>query len=205
MKTSGRMVYRASLAMALLGLALNLHAASGLPAGKPYRTDRDKSEAELIQDLAPTNSDRVIVDALEQLERLHDSDTNVTGSIPAMVNLLTDDRSSVRRKAARILGVIHAPLSEAQIRLVCRQLHAATPAEIQSGLKALRDLQATSTVPDVLPLLQDTHPGIVRDACRTLAVLADKSVVPDLQPLLNDPYKGVVKDANDAIFALNAK
>jgi HEAT repeat protein len=205
MKTLDRMVYGAALGITLLGVALNLQATPAASPGTPYKTDKDKAEAELIQDLAPTNSDRVITDAMTQLERMHNHDANVTNSIPALVNLLTDNRSPVRRKAARVLGVFHAPLSETEIRLVCRQLQATDWGEVQSGVKALRDLHATSAVPDLLPLLQHSNSSVVRDTCRALAVLGDKSVIPSIEPLLKSSKASVVKDAQAAITTLKAK
>lgn len=186
------------LAALMLGVALSAHAV-------PMKTDKDKTEAELVQDLAPANTDRVITDAMSQLERMHRQDPSWTNSIPALKNLLTDERSPVRRKAARILGIFHASLTDAEIKLVCRQLTASDWGEVQSGVKALRDLHATSAVPDLLPLLHHSNSSVVRDTCRTLAVIGDKSVIPSIEPLLKDPKSSVVKDAQDAIATLKAK
>ena len=73
------------------------------------------------------------------------------------------------------------------------------------ALKALRGLKAESTVPKIVPLLQNPDQNIKRDACRTLAVIGGKDNVKDIEPLLKDPDKAVVEDAQKAIAALNIK
>ena len=198
MKTLGRLVFGAAFGALMLGMVANLPA-------EPMKTGRTGSEADLIADLAPANSDRVITDAMTELERRHNHDPGITNCIPVLKNLLTDERSSVRRKAARVLGVFHAPMTDDDIKLVCRQLHAADWGEVQSGVKALRDLHATSAVPELVPLLQHSNSSVVRDTCRTLAVVGDKSVIPAIEPLLKNPKTSVVKDAQDAINILKAK
>jgi HEAT repeat protein len=163
------------------------------------------TEDEFIKDLAASNSARVITDAMTRLERMHIKDASRTNAIPALKSLLTDNRSAVRRKAARILGIFHAQMSDAEIKQVCAQLKADDWGEVQSGLKALRDLNAPAAVPDILPCLKHSNPNVVRDACRTLAVLGDKSVIPAIAPLLASPNPKVKKDAQDAIERLKAK
>jgi HEAT repeats len=162
-------------------------------------------ETKLIQDLSATNSDAIITDAMSELERRYHKDPSQTNAIPALKALLTDKRSPVRRKAARILGIFHAQLNDAEIKEVCAQLHASDWGEIQSGLKALRDLNTPQAVPDILPLLKYPNQFVVRDACRTLAVIADKSVISSIEPLLQNPNKAVVKDARKAINTLKNK
>jgi HEAT repeat protein len=185
------------LMVAVLGLFV-FATVSPLPAAA-------RTEDELIKDLAASNSDRVITDAMTRLERMHNHDASRTNAIPALKSLLTDNRSAVRRKAARILGLFHAQLSDAEIKEVCAQLKADDWGEVQSGLRALRDLNATAAVPDILPCLHHFNPNVVRDACRTLAVLGDKSVIPAIEPLLASPNPKIRKDAQDAIERLKAK
>jgi hypothetical protein len=201
-----RYIYKRSflrvLLLALLAISSPLRAGSRDGASHSIPA---KTEPQLIQDLAPANPTDVIVDALGLLEDMHKKNANCTNSIPAMKMLLPDTREPVRRKAARVLGVFHAPMDDADIKLVCAQLKASDWREVQSGLKALRDLQTTSTIPDILPCLKHFNPFVVRDACRTLAVLGTKDVIPSIEPLLNNPDEAVRKDAQDAINKLRAK
>jgi HEAT repeat protein len=118
---------------------------------------------------------------------------------------LSDNRSVVRRKAARILGIFHAQLTGAELNQVCAQLKAADWGEVLAALRALRDLNASAAVPDVLPCLKHFNPNVVRDACRTLAVIGDRSVIPSIEPLLTSPNSKIRKDAQDAIEKLKAK
>jgi HEAT repeat protein len=160
-----------------------------------------KTEDEVLADLSSTNA-KVTVGALQVLEKQFP--TSAPG-IAKTKSLVTDERATVREKAARVLGALHADVSDADLQNICKLLDGSSQTEITEGLKALRGLKAQSTVPKILPLLKNTDPYVKRDACRTLAVLADKSVIPSIQPLLQDADPRVVKDANDAIFALNAK
>ena len=162
-----------------------------------------ETQAQLIQQLSATNSTDVITDAMSELERRNDHGDSQTNAIPALKLLLPDDRSPVRRKAARLLGIFHAQLTDAEIQEVCRQLHSSWR-EADSALKALRDLDARPAVPEVIPMLRHSNVYVVRDACRTLAVIGDKSVIPSIEPLLQSPNKSVVKDAQKAIDELNA-
>jgi len=162
---------------------------------------KDKSEDELIQDLASPSAGKVI-DALEDLEKHYPTSTNAFSS---MKKLLADPRVKVRRKAARVLGSLHAEVDPADIQTICALLKSPDADEVTDGLKALRGLNAPSAVPQILPVLKSSTPNLVRDACRTLAVLGDKSVIPSIEPLLKDPNAKVQKDAQDAIFALKAK
>jgi len=185
------------IVVAVVGL-LVLAAASPLPTAL-------RTEESFIKNLAPTNSDRVITDAMTQLERLYHKDASRTNAIPALKNLLADSRPPVRRKAARILGIFHAQLNAAELKQVCSQLKANDWGEVQSGLKALRDLNMPAAVPDILPCLKHFNPNVVRDACRTLAVIGDKSVISAIEPLLASPNPKIKKDAQEAIEQLKAK
>jgi HEAT repeat protein len=173
------------------------------PKATPAPTQEQKEE-QLIKDLASPDADKV-QNALGDLESMYDKKLDVTNSFPVIRSLLGDSREPVRRKAARISGIFHLQLTGAELKLVCAQLKASDWKEVQSGLKALRDLNVPSTVPDILPCLQHPVPGVVRDACRTLAVVANKDVIPSIQPLLNSPDNAVKKDAQDAIAKLQAK
>jgi hypothetical protein len=162
---------------------------------------KDKTEAEFIQDLHSSDEGEVI-GALQGLEKRYPTGTQWQ---PAVKKLLTDSRSKVRVKAARVLGVVHAEVDETDLKNICALLKASDKAEVIGGLKSLRGLKAQSVVPQIVPLLKNSDNNIIRDSCRTLAVLGDKSLLPSIEPLLNHPDKNVQKDASDAIFALKSK
>jgi len=162
---------------------------------------REETEDQLIQDLAATNPGKV-TDALQELQEKFPASTR---AFAAEEKLLTDSRARVRRKAARVLGVLHADVSAADKQAISLLLKSYDANEIMDGLKALRGLKAPECVPDMLPLLKHDNSHVVRDACRTLAVLGTKDTVAALQPLLNSPDPAVKKDAQDAIFILQAK
>ena len=168
--------------------------ASSLPAA-------DKSEADLIKDLESPKT-AVVTRALQQLEKGYPNSTN---GFAAMKKLLRDPRMEVKRKSARVLGVLHAPVSADDITEICRLLKASEPDEIIDGLKSLRGLDAPGAVPEIVLLLKHSHPNVIRDACRTLAVLGRKDVIPSIEPLLSHSRSDVRKDAQDAIFVLRAK
>jgi HEAT repeat protein len=159
-----------------------------------------KSEDELFADLASPKPG-VVVRALQNLEKNYPTDVNAQVKIRA---LLSDQRSPVKRKAARVLGAINADVSDADLKNIATLL-TGNKDEMEDGLKALRGLKAQSTIPQIIPLLQNPDNNIKRDACRTLAVLGDHSLVPTIQPLLNFPDLAVQKDAADAISILKEK
>ena len=189
------------------GIAMNLFCkrllvtAFMMAVALPLLAHDVKSEDELIADMSSPKA-KTVTSALQDMEKQYP--TSVPGIAKAK-SLLTDDRLAVREKAARVLGAIHADVSDADLDNIAKLLDGPGKDEIIEGLKALRGLKAQSTVPKIVPLLKSPEANVKRDACRTLAVLADKSVVPDIQPLLQDPDKAVVKDASDAIFTLNNK
>jgi len=162
---------------------------------------KDKSEDELIADLASPNETKV-TEALLQLEKHYPTSTK---AVPTMKKLLTDSRVKVRRKAARVIGVLHAEVDQQDVKNICALLKSADPQEVMDGLKSLRGLKAPEAVAEILPLLKSPTPNVIRDACRTLAVLGGKDTIPSLEPLLKHPQANVQKDAQDAIFALRAK
>jgi HEAT repeat protein len=161
---------------------------------------KEKTEAELIADLSSPKP-AVVTDALQQIEKKYPTSA---AAIAKTKQLLTDNRSAVRRKAARVLGALHADLTQQEMQNVVALLKA-DPQEQMDGLKALRGLKAQSTIPDIVPLLKSATPNVARDACRTLAVLGNKDVIPSIEPLLSSPNKALAKDAQDAIFALKNK
>ncbi len=123
----------------------------------------------------------------------------------AIKPFLTDSRKPVMRKAARVLGVMNAPVSEADLKNIAVLLKGPDKSEIIDGLKALRGLKAQSTIPEITPLLQNKDKNIIRDSIRTLAVLGDKSLIPTIQPLMDYPDLSVQKDAADALAVLKQK
>lgn len=159
------------------------------------------AEAELIANL-DSPKEKVVYSALQDLEKQYPTSPTAIAKIKT---LLTDPRAVVHEKAARVLGAIHADVSETDLNNIATLLDSPTKDGIIQGLKALRGLKAGSVVPKIIPLLKNPDANVKRDACRTLAVIADKSAIPQIEPLLQDPDKAVVRDANDAIFALKNK
>jgi len=171
-----------------------------LAAGSPVLAN-DKTEDQLIAELASPN-EGTVTDALLKLEKQYPTSTK---AFPTMKQLLKDRREKVRRKAARVLGVLHADVDEENLKDILALTKSSEPREIMDGLIALRGLKAESTVPDIVPFLKHAHPNVIRDACRTLAVLGNKDLIPQIEPLLNHPQAAVKKDAQDAIYKLRQK
>jgi HEAT repeat protein len=160
-----------------------------------------KNETELLSAL-DSPKDKVVVSALQDFEK---SFPNSEAGLAKVKALLTDARPTVHRKAARVLGALHANVSDADLKNIAALLEAKTKEEVMDGLKALRGLKAQSIAPQLVPLLQNADQNIKRDACRTLAVIGDKSQIKDIEPLLQSSEKAVVEDASKAIFALKNK
>jgi HEAT repeat protein len=159
------------------------------------------SEDKLIADLA-SPKEGTVTDALGKIEKLYPTTTK---ALPAMEKLLTDPRKKVVLKDAQVLGIIHANVSEESIKTISMLLDSKEKSEVILGLKSLRGLKAQSTIPKIVPLLQNPDNNIKRDSCRTLAVLGDKSLIPSIKPLLQVPELAVQKDASDAISILEKK
>jgi HEAT repeat protein len=166
-------------------------------AALPLRANA-ATEDQLIRDL-DSWKESVVTSALQKLEKEYPTSTK---AFPAMKKLLTDNRDKVRRKAARVLGVLHADVSDADIKAIATMLKASDPQEVIDALKSLRGLKAAQAVPDILPLLKSNTPNVIRDACRTLAVHGSKDIIPSIEPLLTHPSAAVKADAQDAIFKL---
>jgi HEAT repeat protein len=160
-----------------------------------------KSEDELITDLGSTK-DSAVISALQSVEKYYPTTTK---ALPAMKKLLADPRDKVKRKAARVLGVIHADVDETDIQNICELLKSSDKHVIMDGLISLRGLKAPSAIPQILPLLDNPDANVKRDSMRTLAVLGDSSLIPKIQPLLTYPDLAVQKDAADAISILKEK
>jgi HEAT repeat protein len=160
-----------------------------------------KSEDELVAHLA-SPKDKEVYAALQELEKTYPTDTKI---IPPIEKLLADPRPVVRRKAARVLGVIHADVDSTDIQNICELLKASDKHEIIDGLIALRGLKAQNAIPQILPLLDNPDSNVKRDSMRTLAVLGDSSLIPKIKPLLTYPDLAVQKDAADAISILKEK
>src|ERR1051325_2166244 len=188
MNTMCKRSFVGTLTLALLTLASPLFAA-------------EKTEDQLIAELDSPKADAV-TSAMLKIEKTYPTSTK---AIPKIKTLLTDARQPVRRKAGRVLGALHAEVSEADIKAITAMLKSADSREVMDALISLRGLKAQQTVPEILPLLKSPTPNVVRDACRTLAVLGTKDVIPSIEPLLNNPNAAVKKDAQDAIFALKNK
>ena len=159
------------------------------------------SEDSLIKELDSPNADTV-AKALLALEKQYPTSTK---ALPIMKKLLSDNRQKVNRKAARVLGSLHADVSSDDIKAIATLLKASDPQAIMDGLKSLRGLKAQEAVPEIIPFLQNPTRNVVRDACRALSTLGDKKIIPLLEPLLKHADAAVQKDAADAIHALNTK
>jgi HEAT repeat protein len=160
-----------------------------------------KSEDELITDLGSTK-DSAVISALQNIEKNYPTTTR---ALPAMKKLLADPREKVKRKAARVLGVIHADVNSTDINNICELLKGSDKRVIMDGLISLRGLKAQSAIPQILPLLDNPDANVKRDSMRTLAVLGDSSLIPKIKPLLTYPDLAVEKDAADAISLLKEK
>ncbi len=160
-----------------------------------------KSEDDLIAQ-SGSAKEKEVISALLEMEKLYPTSPKCQAAIKP---LLADSRKPVVRKAARVLGVMNAPVSETDLKNITALLKGTDKYEIIDGLKALRGLKAQSTIPEITPLLKNPDKNVIRDACRTLAVLGDKSLIPTLKPLLEYSDLAVQKDAADAIAILKEK
>jgi HEAT repeat protein len=159
------------------------------------------TEDELIAELSGPNEDKV-ANAMVQLEKRFPTSTK---ALPTIKKLLTDPREKVRRKAVRVLGVLHAEVDAADLKNITAMFKATNPMEVIDALKGLSGLKAESTIPEILPLLQNPTRNVVRDAIRAIASLGNKSHIPAIEPLLKHADPAVKKDAADAIFTLQKK
>ena len=162
---------------------------------------KDKTEDELIAALS-SPKEKTVINAMLEMEKLYPASTRCQDAIKPF---LADNRKPVVRKAARVLGVMNAPVSEADLKNIVALLKGPEKNEIIDGLKALRGLKAQSTIPEILPLLENKDKNVIRDSIRTLAVLGDKSLVPKIEPFMSYPDLAVQKDAADALTILKQK
>jgi len=160
-----------------------------------------KTEEEWIAQLSSTDEGKV-TGALQGLEKEYPDSPTARAKI---ISMLKDPREKVQRKAARVLGAIHAKVDAKVFAEITPLLKSTNKDAVIDGLKALRGLDAASAVPQILPLLSSADENIKRDACRTLAEIASPSVVSKIEPLLNDPNKRVQEDARTAIEKLKLK
>ena len=160
-----------------------------------------KTEEEWISQLSSPDEGKV-TGALQGLEKEYPESPTARAKI---ISMLKDPREKVQRKAARVLGAIHAKVDAKVLADVTPLLKSANKEAVVDGLKALRGLDAASAVPQILPLLASPDENIKRDACRTLAEIGSPSVISKIEPLLNDPNKKVQEDAHDAIARLKMK
>jgi len=160
-----------------------------------------KTEEQLIAELDNPHGSQV-ASAMLALEKQY---PNSTKAFPKIKSLLKDNRPEVRRKAARVLGVLHAEVSSEDLKNIVVLTKSNDPGEAIDGLKALRGLKAQETIPDIKACLNSPTPNVMRDSCRTLAVLGTKNDIPAIEPLLANKNAAVQKDARDAIFELKNK
>jgi HEAT repeat protein len=160
-----------------------------------------KSEDEWIAQLGSPDEGKV-TSALQGLEKNYPESPKARAKI---IEKLTDSREKVRRKAARVLGAIHAQVDRKTLDQMAALLDSKEKDAVVDGLKALRGVNAGPAVPKILPLLKSPDENIKRDACRTLAEVADASAIPKIQPLLDDPNPKVRLDAHEAVARLKEK
>jgi HEAT repeat protein len=160
-----------------------------------------KTEEELIAILASPDEGKV-TGALQDLEKQYPESPTARAKIIAM---LKDPREKVQRKAARVLGALNAKVDAKVLADITPLLKSTNKDTVIDGLKALRGLDAGSTVPQIVPLLASPDENIKRDACRTLAEIGSPAVISKIEPLLNDPNKKVQEDAGAAIAKLKMK
>lgn len=162
---------------------------------------KEKTEDELIADLS-SPKEAVVTSAMLKLEKQFPTSQKAIAEIK---KYLADNRPTVRRKAARVLGAIHADVTSAEIKTICALLKGVEPREVMDGLIALRGLKAAEAMLEILPLLKHSDLKVIGDACRTIAVHGSKGNIADIEPLLKHPNAKVQKEANDAIFILKSK
>jgi HEAT repeat protein len=160
-----------------------------------------KTEEQLIADLDNPNPDKVASTMLA-IEKQYPTSTK---TLPKIKSLLKDNRPKVRRKAARVLGALHAEVDQENLKDIVAIVKSNDPDEAMDGLKALRGLKAADVLPDVKACFENKTPNVVRDALRTTATLGKKSDIPSIEPLLKHLDPKVQKDAQDAIYALQNK
>jgi HEAT repeat protein len=161
----------------------------------------EKTEAAAIAALSDKNGDKAAA-AMQEIEKKFP--TSVEG-IKKIKSMLGDERVKVRRKAARVVGTLHADVTEAELKTIAQMLKGTTPEEVIDGLKSLRGLKSQPVIPEIKAMLNHPTPNVIRDACRTLADIGTKDLIPAIEPLLNHAHAAVKKDAQDAIFKLKNK
>jgi HEAT repeat protein len=191
---SSRRARALALVLPFAGISLSLFLSSSALASK-------KTEEELIAQLASPDEGKV-TSALQDLEKGYPESKTAQA---AVVSKLKDPREKVQRKAARVLGAIHAPVDRKILADITPLLKSPNKDAVIDGLKALRGLDSKAAVPEMLALLASPDENIKRDTCRTLAEVGDASLVPKIEPLLNDPNKKVQEDARDAISRLKSR
>jgi len=177
--------------------AIGLLAVQSVQAGKTP----PKTEEQVIAALASPNED-VVAEAMMTIEKKY---PNSSAGVAEIKKYLGDNRAKVRRKAARVLGVLHADVTQAELDQICAMFKSSETREVTDALIALRGLKAQSVLPQIRDMLKDGRPNVLRDTCRTLAVLGSKDDIARIQPLTKSENSAVAKDARDAIFKLEAK
>ena len=105
----------------------------------------DKSEAQAVAALADKSEGKVTA-AMQEIEKKF---PNSVEGIKTIKSMLGDPRVKVRRKAARVIGSLHADVTEAELKTIAELLKGATVEEIIDGLKALRGLKSQSVIPQI--------------------------------------------------------
>lgn len=172
-----------------------------------------KSEADLIAMLRSQNYKQVL-DALDRLPNWYPNSTTAVQEIRKLLGTrLTISGvppNYLSRKVARSLGNYHATLNSDEVKLILGFVRSAEIDDVMDGLKALRGLKEPAEIEEKIAaelvlLLQDKEPHVVRDAIRTLGVVGNKETIPAIEPFLRHLKLDVKRDAREAITALEKK
>jgi HEAT repeat protein len=125
----------------------------GGEGNRPTAPMAPRTEDQLVHDLESKNAFTV----LHALNQLEDRFPSSAKAFSAMKELLKDPRGEVRKKAARVLGAVHADVDQTDIKNICAFLKASDEKEVIDGLKALRGLKAPEAVAEILPLLKHSN------------------------------------------------
>lgn len=163
---------------------------------------KERTEAEYIK-LMDEKDEGDVASAMMGIEK--NFPTSEAGVAKIRKMLVTDNRIVVKRKAARVLGVLHTELNADEAAAIFSLLKNSEKFAVMDGLKALRGLNVKGATDAILPLLNHADLNVIRDSLRTLSEIGGKDLVPKIEPLLNHADKAVKKDAQDALFKLKQK
>jgi hypothetical protein len=130
------------------------------------------------------------------------SDDVVDSPEQALAVLTGSTNLVARQKAVEVLVGAKSPASIEALRAVL-----ADPAvEVRvAAIDGLASIGAREALPQILPSLKDSHPGVRQSALLAVGRLGDASNVKDLRPLLHDPDASVAASADVVIQKLSIR